>query len=113
MCVPFCKFLIDPSPIVIEEFERLVRAEKERTVELRKFRELPAEIVAFLPGQRHEPLHHGREHGIEPVLRRFSIEVKLGEAVHLGRGVDREPEQARLDLVQQVGSVASESSVVS
>lgn len=39
------RVFIDPSPIVIEEFERLVRAEKERTVELRKFRELPAETL--------------------------------------------------------------------
>lgn len=39
------RVFIDPSPLVIEEFERLVRAEKERTVELRKFRELPAETL--------------------------------------------------------------------
>jgi len=39
------RVFIDPSPIVIEEFERLVRAEKERTVELRKFRNLPAETA--------------------------------------------------------------------
>ena len=39
------RVFIDPSPIVIEEFERLVRAEKERTVELRKLRDLPAETL--------------------------------------------------------------------
>ncbi len=37
------RVFIEPSPIVIEEFERLVRAEQQRTVELRKFRDLPAE----------------------------------------------------------------------
>ncbi|MGH8628611.1 MAG: putative PEP-binding protein, partial [Gammaproteobacteria bacterium] len=39
------RVFIDPSPIVIEEFERLVRAENERTVELRKLRDLSAETL--------------------------------------------------------------------
>ncbi len=37
------RVFIDPSPVVIEEFARLVHAEKVRTAELRRLRDLPAE----------------------------------------------------------------------
>lgn len=37
------RVFIDPSPMVLEEFERLLRAEKEVAVTLRKARDLPAE----------------------------------------------------------------------
>ena len=49
-----------------------------------------------------EALDHGRQHGVEPVLRRLGVEVDLGEAVHVGLGVDRERGEPGLDLVEQV-----------
>ena len=42
--------------------------------------ELAAEVVLLLLGERPEALDHGREHGVELVLRRLGVEVDLGEA---------------------------------
>jgi phosphotransferase system enzyme I (PtsP) len=43
------RIFIDPTPSVIAEFERLVQAEHERSIELRKFRDLPAQTLDGVP----------------------------------------------------------------
>jgi phosphotransferase system enzyme I (PtsP) len=43
------RIFIDPTPSVIAEFERLLQAEHERSIELGKFRDLPAETQDGVP----------------------------------------------------------------
>lgn len=43
------RIFIDPTPSVIAEFERVVTAEHERNIELREFRDLPAETLDGVP----------------------------------------------------------------
>src|SRR6266852_1140829 len=74
----------------------------QKRVEPNVVRELAAEVLLLLLAERLEALDHGREYGVKAILRRLGIEVDLGEAVHVRRGVDWELEKAPLDFVQEI-----------
>ncbi len=64
---------------------------------------LAAKALPLFCCQPFEPLDNGHKRCIELVLRCFAIEVDLGEGVDVCFGVNREPEQSALDLIEQIG----------